>query len=164
MKVDKAVERREAHREALRAGIEKELIPLAKTLGFRRGALKHLAPHDGKCMVRERGDIDDQIKFYFFRHTPPMFSIEFWTAPRDNIKNYYEGRIYARPRRWHQKILGSEPLWFGGNMTAEEGIMLAKVRLLELEHYLKTGEIPENLSLWHVPDEETERLSAGPQS
>lgn len=140
----------EAKKAALKEGVKRELVPLLRTLGFtydRRPKEERGPDRVGIAMyIRRRGDITDEINFFWARYGWPLFSIDFWTDDPDRVKSPFgelwgDDRIYDRFRplgNWLDLLLFLPG--FGLWMSVKTAIWLAKRRLIDLDSFLRTGE------------------------
>lgn len=142
--------REEEKRKALKAAVKRELRPLMRELGFTPDKRPFEARPRYKIgnYLRESEGYTDEVFIHWMSYGRSLFMIEFWTdrpgrmqaallRPRSRPHPNDMARIYPRRYSRFRPCVG-EP-WYG-RKSVEETMRIAKLRLPELDSFLRTGE------------------------
>jgi hypothetical protein len=137
-------------RKALVDAVKKDLRPFILQLGFE---LDRRPPDERSwrwrqgAFLRRRDGRTDELSIQWEKYDAPLFILNFWTddAERMQVANRHlpsrgpdsPARIYPIKRSVFA-VWGGTP-WFGRGMTVEQTIQVARTRLGDLDHFLRTG-------------------------
>lgn len=140
-------------REALREAFAEELYPFLKELGFKSSRRPRIGK-DGcyslPCLYRrQRQGYNDEINIHWDWNFSPRFTIEYRTdqqarldlMPEYGRPGFYYGRIHPFKRAWWHIWLWIPEPWFGHLSSVDRTIELAKIRILALDEFLRTGNV-----------------------
>jgi hypothetical protein len=147
---------------ALRAAIKADLVPFMAQLGFARIKRGMALPPEeynwSNTYNRKRDEYFDELHIEWRSLGRPLFMLEFWTSQTEKMlkpepvqglsdlsyQQYYARflpgkRGWQRCRGWPFFFHEFEP-WYGDHMSVEDTIKTAKLRIADLDSYLRTGE------------------------